>query len=288
MTDMSTPGGGGRSRIRRLARQGASALIALAMGSMALALAPSPVSAQTDYYNLDRGRPLRVEDALAIERHAIEWQLAPLRIGGARGAGTTLEVEPELAWGVAPRTQVEVGVPLARWRRGSRETLGAAGLDLAVLHALNTETSTLPALALAAHALLPAGPLGPSRAIPTLTAIATRTLTHGRVHLNASVTPGTYRSGDRVGEGARWEVGVAGDHTFVFRSLLVGAEVVARRPLVEDEVEWSAASGMRYQVGPRLAVDAGLGRDLSSGGEWFVTFGSAVSLSLLHRFGGVR
>lgn len=261
-------------------------LTAAAISTVALA-APS-ASAQTDFYNLDRGRPLRVEDALAIERHAIEWQLAPVRLSGARGAGSTLELEPELAWGICPRTQVELGLPLARFRRGTREVIGGAGLDLAVLHALNTESTTLPALAIAAHSLLPVGPLGPSRAVTSFTAIATRTMSAGRVHLNASVTPGEFSTDDRVGEGARWEVGVAADRAFVFRSMLVGAELVARRPLAHDEVEWSAATGVRYQVGPRPAVDAGVGRALSRDGEWSVTFGSAVSLSLLHRLGGLR
>lgn len=272
----------------RLARLTASAASLITGTAVAAALVASPVEAQTDYYNLDRGRPLRVEDALAIERHAIEWQLAPVRLSGARGAGSTLELEPELAWGVLPRTQVELGLPMARYRRGAREVIGGAGLDLALLHALNTESTTLPALALAAHTLLPVGPLGPSRAITSFTAIATRTMSAGRLHLNASVTPGRYSTDDRVGEGNRWEVGVAADRAFVFRSMLVGAEVVARRPLVHKEVEWSAATGVRYQVGPRLALDAGVGRDLSRDGEWSVTFGSAVALSLLHRFGGIR
>lgn len=274
---------------RSLARAVARATCALTVPIVAVATTGRTVQAQTDYYNLDRGRPLHVEDALAIERHAIEWQLAPVRLSGARGAGSTLEFEPELAWGVWPRTQLEVGVPMARWRRGSRETLGGAGVDIAVLHALNTETTTLPALAVAARTLLPAGPLGPSRAIPTFTALLTRTMSLGRIHLNASATPGRYSTDDRVGEASRWEVGVAGDHAFVFRSLLVGGEVLARRALVgRGDVDWSAGTGLRYQVGPRLAVDAGVGRGLAAGGEWYVTFGSAISLSLLHRFGGVR
>lgn len=275
----------GSTRRRSLAgvrRLSTAALVAIAMTGRG-------AGAQTDYYNLDRGRPLYVEDALAIERHAIEWQLAPLRLGGARGVGSTLELEPELAWGVWPRTQLEVGVPIARWSRSGRETIGGAGVDVAILHALNTETTTLPALALAARMLIPAGPLGPSRAVPTVTALVTRTLSHGRVHVNASATPGTFADDDRVGEASRWEVGVAGDHAFVFRSLLVGGEVLARRRLVGDgEVDWRAGTGLRYQVGPRLAVDAGVGRGLAADGEWYATFGSALSLSLLHRFGGAR
>lgn len=253
-----------------------------------LTLAPT-AHAQTDYYNLDRGRPLRVEDALVIERHAIEWQMAPLRVSGGAGAGSRVALEPELAWGAWARTQLEVGVPIVRSREAGHSTFGGAGVDLSILHALNTETVTLPALALGAHLLVPAGPFGASRAIPTVTALATRTLSAGRVHVNASVTPGTYSVGDASDDVSRWSAGIAADHAFVFQSLLVGADLVARRPLYgSSEVEWSAATGVRYQVGPRAGVDFGVGRTLGARDEWFVTAGSAISLSLLHRFGGVR
>ncbi len=278
----------GRLRIGRasgVGRLGASCAVAMLA---ALLLAPS-ARAQTDYYNLDRGRPLRVEDALVIERHAIEWQLAPLRVSGGAGAGSRVALEPELAWGVWPRTQLEVGVPLVRARRAGATTFGGAGVDLSILHALNAETVTLPALALGARLLVPAGPLGPSRAVPTVTALATRTLSAGRLHLNASVTPGSYVAGEGGDDGSRWSVGVAADHAFVFQSMLVGADVVARRPLGgAGDVEWSASTGMRYQVGPRVGVDLGVGRAFGAQGEWFVTAGSAISLALLHRFGGVR
>lgn len=60
-------------------------------------LAAPAARAQTDYYNLERGRPLRVEDALVIERHSLEWQLAPLTVSGARHAGSRIALEPELA-----------------------------------------------------------------------------------------------------------------------------------------------------------------------------------------------
>lgn len=261
--------------------------------ALLLALGASPATAQTDYYNLDAGRPLRIEDAVAIERHAFEWQMAPLRVSGARGAGTLVALEPELAWGVLPRTQVEVGLPLQRWQRGERVVLGAAGIDLSILHALNTETMGLPALALAGHVLVPAGAFGASRAYPTLTAIATRTTSLGRLHVNASYTAGSAPAPSAEEQPAleltRWQAGLAVDRSFPLRAFLVGAELLVREPMDgTDGVEWSAATGVRYQLSPRVGLDAGVGRDLASSGEWFVTFGSAVSFSLLHRLGGVR
>lgn len=246
---------------------------------------PAVARAQTDYYNLDAGRPLRVEDALVIERHALEWQMAPFRLSGARGMKTAFSVEPELAWGVLPRTQMEIGVPVQRGGLSGR-TIGAAGMDVSLLHALNTETRTWPALALSVGTLLPAGPFGPDRALVSIGGIATRTMSAGRVHLNAAVTPGT--SSVRADEASRWRIGLAADRTFVVQSTLLGADVVAEQPLGGGDVQWSAAVGMRRQVGPRSAVDLGVGRRLAEGGEWFVTAGSALSFGLLHRFGGVR
>ncbi|MGQ0650505.1 MAG: hypothetical protein ACT4P7_23445 [Gemmatimonadaceae bacterium] len=247
-----------------------------------LLLAARLAAAQTDYYNLDAGRPLRVQDALVIERHAFEWQMAPLLATGAPGRGFTLTVEPEVAWGILPRTQVEVGLPLVL-----EPDPGAAGIDVSVLHALNAETITWPALAVSLVALLPAGPHGPSRTFTEVGVIATRTTSAGRVHVNASVTPGAV-SGRIAEDLARWRVGLAGDRTWALRAVLFGAEVFVEEPLGGGGAVWSSAVGMRYQVGPRSALDVGLGRRLETGGEWFVTMGSALSFGLLHRFGGPR
>lgn len=247
---------------------------------------PAAARAQTDYYNLDAGRPLRVEDALVIERHAFEWQIAPLRFSGARGRKTAFAVEPELAWGVFPRTQFEIGVPVHSAGVGGR-TLGAAGVDVSLLYALNAETLTWPALALSVGAVVPAGPFGPEQTLVTLGGIATRTMSAGRVHVNASVTPGAETRGG-ASDASRWRVGLGADRTFVVQSTLLGADVVAEQAVEGGEVEWSAAVGMRRQVGPRSAVDLGVGRRFATGGEWFVTAGSALSFGIFHRVGGAR
>ncbi|MEO5902894.1 MAG: hypothetical protein ABIQ55_02665, partial [Gemmatimonadaceae bacterium] len=44
----------------------------------------SRVSAQTDYYNTDTGRPIQIEDAYATERYAFEMKLAPVRLERTR------------------------------------------------------------------------------------------------------------------------------------------------------------------------------------------------------------
>ena len=262
------------------------AALAACLVLASLWLVPRAAAAQTDFYNLDRGRPLRTEDALVIERHALEWQVAPLRLSGGSGRGSTLGLDPELAWGVLPRTQLEIGAPLVVSRTGGMRIAGA-GVDVSVLHALNTETLGWPGLAVSVGALLPTGALGPSRTVAEVGAIATRTTGMGRLHLNGAVTPGAApaRSPDDL---SRWRASVAVDRTWAVRSLLVGGELVAEEALGGGGTVWSAGVGARYQLDPRSAVDLGLGRQWRGDGAWYVTMGSALSFGLLHRFGGVR
>ena len=106
----------------------------VAIGSvlmLASAAAPARLDAQTDYYNTDAGRPIRIEDAYAIERRGLEIQAAPLRLERSKGGVYRWGLEPELAAGILPRTQLEVGVPLVYTDAGlGRHTTGLAGVDV--------------------------------------------------------------------------------------------------------------------------------------------------------------
>jgi hypothetical protein len=245
----------------------------------------APLGAQTDYYNTDRGRPVRVEDAAPVERHAFELQLAPLRLERASGGVYTWEVAPELAYGILPRTHVEVGFPLALVdAAGDGGPAGLAGIEVAALHALNVETRTLPALAVAGEVLLPVGGLAPDRARASLKGIATRTLTWARFHANAQYTFGAGPDESHGAEdgGSRWMAGIAVDRTFPLRSLLVTADVFAEQPLDDGEdLEWTAETGLRYQTSPQFNVDLGLGRRFAGGGQgWFFTFGASHAFAV--------
>ena len=255
--------------------------------TVALLLLARPARAQTDYYNTDAGRPISVEDALAIEHRALELQLAPLRLERARGGVYSWELEPEVAVGLLPRTQLEVGLPITLVDGTARElSLGLGGVDVGILHNLNAETR-IPALALAANVLAPVGSLAPDAWYPSVGGMATKTFPWARFHLNGRFTIGDrIASADADDAGAaaelsRWMAGVAVDRTFPLRSRLLTAEVVARQPLVSGEdVEWSVAAGMRRQQGPRVAVDAGIGYRLSGEEGWYATLGAAVALGL--------
>ena len=249
----------------------------------------SSLSAQTDYYNTDAGRPVRIEDAYAIERRAVELQLAPFRLERSRGGSYRWGIEPEFAVGLFPRTQVEIGFPIAHTEgvAGTRRT-ALGGIDASVLYNLNAETR-LPALAVVADVLLPVGPMAPDKAYPSFKAIATKTLSWARFHVNAQMTIGDAPSAAAANSGptasaelSRWLVGVAVDRTLPLRSLLLTAEIVTSQPLDATEARaWDVAGGTRYQLSPRLAVDGGGGYRLSGADAgWFVTAGAAVSLGL--------
>ncbi|HEX8691840.1 MAG TPA: hypothetical protein VF746_05445 [Longimicrobium sp.] len=261
---------------------------AVGLAACALALA-APARAQTDYYNTDAGRPLRIEDALPVERHAFELQLAPVRLERSSGGVYSWEVEPELAYGIFPRTQLEVGFPLVVVDAGGdAQAGGLAGIAVAALHNLNVETRTLPAFALAAEVLLPVGGLAPAETYATAKAIATRTFTFARFHLNGAYTfrpePGA------GGEASRWMAGLAVDRAFPLRSLLVTAGAFAERPLEDGaELRWTAEAGLRYQLSPQFNVDAGVGRVLAGDEQgWYVTFGTAHAFALRSLIPGLR
>jgi hypothetical protein len=251
-------------------------------------LAAASAEAQTDYFNTDAGRPIRVEDAYAIERRAIELQLAPLRLERERGGAYRWGVEPEIALGLFARTQIEIGFPMvhAEGPRGTRTT-ALAGLEMSALYNLNAETR-LPALALAADVVMPAGPLGPSTSIPTVKAIATKTFPWARFHVNGQMT---FADDDATGgtsgivppanaEFSRWMAGVAVDKTLPLRAMLFTVEVVTSEPFEAGAARrLDVAGGSRIQFSPRVAFDAGGGYRLR-GDEpgWFLTTGAAVAI----------
>ena len=247
------------------------------------AAAAASAHAQTDYYNTDRGRPLRVEDAYPVERRAFEIQAAPLRVERAAGGVYHWSLEPEIAYGILPRMQVEVGVPLIVIDAAGTRRTGVGGVDVSALYNLNVETS-LPAFGIGASALLPVGNLAPDDPFVSVAGLMTRTFTWARVHVNGEYTIGDEPASSDTGAGelSRWAAGLAIDRTFPLRALLVGAEFVAEQPLDDAaDLLLTAGAGFRYQLTPRWAMDAGIGKRLTGDDRaWYLTVGSAYAFGL--------
>jgi hypothetical protein len=261
--------------------------------SVALVARPGRLAAQTDYYNTDSGRPVQIEDAYATERYAFEMKLAPVRVEQLKGGVYNWAVEPELAYGILPRTHIEVELPLAHTDFGNVSRSGVAGLDLSLFHNLNVETRTLPALALRADVLFPVGALGPDRTYASLKGIASRTYSAARFHVNGQYTFGSRQdeqptellnvSGSAGGvEVSKWLAGIAVDKAYPLRAILLTADFFARQPIIEeDAVDYNVGTGIRYQVSPKWAIDGGVGRRLNGPGQgWFATFGTAYVFGL--------
>jgi hypothetical protein len=272
------------------------ALEGVTAGGLVIALiaGAAPLAAQTDYYNLDRNRPAQVEDAYATERYAFELKAAPIRLEREASGAYHWGFDPELAYGILPRTHVEVGLPLAVIDGGDAGTRsGLTGIELSALHNVNMETRSLPALGIRADLVLPVGGLSHDRAYPSVTGLATRTYRWARIHVNAGyafgAAPEAAEEGDPAAgveglpaeELSRWLAGVAIDRAFPLRALLVIGEVYARQPLEEaDPVGWHAGVGFRYQVNPYLTVDAGIGHRLTGDATWHITLGSTFAFAL--------
>jgi hypothetical protein len=274
------------SDILRAARRRSTAATQFVTRVLFALVLPIVASAQTDYYNTDSRRPITIEDAYATERYAFELQLAPLRLERSRGGIYNWGIEPELAYGILPRTHVELGFPMAYIDLGaSRRRAGLAGIELSLLHNLNVETRTLPAFGLVGDVLTPVGGLGPDKTYASAKAIATRTLGWARFHVNGQYTFGsspTPSAGAGAIELSRWLAGVAVDKTFPLNAMLITVEVFTRQPIHSDEdVEWNAGAGIRYQVNPNFALDAGVGKRLTGDDQsWFVTFGLARAFAI--------
>ena len=251
-------------------------------------LASTPALAQTDFRNLDRGRPLTIEDAIAVEEYGMELHLSPLRLERGSGGAYRWGAEPAIEVSILPRTHVELALPFALADSPAGAVSALAGIAIGVFHQLNSESLTLPAMALRLDALLPAGGFGPARTYTTVGALATRSFDEGlRAHVNANWTIGDATSGAGGAAAAagareitRWTAGVAVDRTFVLESLLVGAEFVLRQPITPGaSKDWSVGAGARMQLDPRWVLDLGLGRRTSdTDASWYATVGGAYAL----------
>jgi len=255
-----------------------------AAAALLIACLAAPVlRAQVEYYDLEAGRPLRVQDAYAIERYGWDVQAGAGTASCSCSCSCSYLLDIALAYGVLPRTQIEVTAPFASSPEpaGGRMS-GLEGLGFGALYNLNTETLSLPALAVGAHVTTTAGSLAPAAPLLSLEGIATRSWPGLRLHLNAAATIGPDDATASASDRSRWFAGAAVDHAWPLRSLLAVAELTAERPLgAGGAVAWSAGAGARFQAAPQFVLDAAVSRRFS-GDEpaWMATLGITWSFAV--------
>lgn len=249
-----------------------AALVVCALALAAATLTPDPAVAQTDYYNLDKSRPLRVEDAYASERYAFELQLSPLTLSGSPDV---LFYEPslELKYGVLAGMELSAGVEGSVTRRDGNTDGRLGVIELSALYNLNSETLGIPALGIRVTGHVPVD--DQENTSLELKGILTRVLGGSwRAHANGGWVFGE--------AGERWWTGVALDYVLPFRSLLLLGETYYAQPEEDGgDGRVRSAAGLRYQLGPRTGVDLGVGRDWSGADpvDWHVTVGLTTALA---------
>src|SRR4051812_32251288 len=108
--------------------------IAVVVAALA-ALFAERAAGQTQYFNLEAGRPTRVEDALSTERYAIDIELAPMRVERLGDGSYRWRAEPKISVGALPFTELGLRVPYtgvrSRDSSGVRESgVTSMGIDM--------------------------------------------------------------------------------------------------------------------------------------------------------------
>ena len=237
-------------------------------------LASSPASAQTDFYNLDKDRPLRVEDAYAGKLRGLELKVSPFDFSRLGTGRWEMEPQVELKAGILPGFEVSAGLHPTLRRLDGRTESNAGSAEFSALANLWMEGPRFPAAALRVTAHLPVdrGSAGLAHeedhgSYGEVRGILTRSLGGPfRAHLNAAAVVG-----DTEEQG--W-FGGAVDWVLPFHHTLLLAEGW-RNVVDEGEATLHAGAGVRTQLTPTLAMDAGAGRDLTgpSEGRWRVRMG---------------
>jgi hypothetical protein len=280
-------------------------IIPAALGVLlASAASQAPAAAQTDFYNLDKDRPLRVEDAYAKKQFAWEWKAVPLALSQLRDGTVRYAPELELAVGLLPGLEVSAGFGMEADRSPPSEPRRArTELELSSLLNLTTETRWLPALGVRVTGHLPVQGDGP-RSLE-LRGVATRGLGGPiRAHLNGAYifTEELVELHEPFPEGRaahgpaeQWWAGLAVDYVLPFRhTLLVADTWVSEREAFagDDESGRTVQStiGFRHQLSPTLAMDAGVGRAWTGpeGPDWRLGMGLAYEFGVRALMPGSR
>jgi hypothetical protein len=164
-------------------------MIAMRWSLMLLVLGP-PLArqayAQGDYRNLEAGLPVRIEDAIVTERYALDLDLANIRFDALSAGRKRLQFEPELSYGILPRTEMWLRATTFYREKEITPRKGIAGVGIGGMYQFTVETLHVPALGLASEIFLPTGPnaLPPSY---SLKAALTKSFSAGRLHFNGSI-----------------------------------------------------------------------------------------------------
>lgn len=240
--------------------------------------------AQSDYRNLDPGRPIAIEDAQPIEFRAFEFQLGIPRYSRGKEDDWELSFEPEIKWGIARDWQFGIAGENTILQN-TRTTNSFRDTQLNLLYNLNQESATLPASAFRAEVTLGTGALGSQNEHAALKAIVSRSFGMNRLHVNGSYTIGpTEAPGLGGGLVNRYLYGIAYERTFPIEFLVLLADLYTLKPIDGSSTEINADLGTRLQLTPTWVLDAGIFTGAIKDGP---DIGFTIGLSCVFSFRGL-
>ena len=252
------------------------------LAAACVAVVARSAAAQTQYRNLDAGRPGRVEDAEPAARYTLDIDLAAFQVERLSGGTLRYRAEPKLAYGILPFTELEVRLPIVQVTppsgSGVQSAAGIAGLSVGMLHAFNLETSDVPALAVASEFLLPAGNLGATRGSYIVKGLLTKTTHVARLHVNGGFGTWAVRPPSTAGAACITStIRLANDTTCTGNAPIMVFDI----PCTTLPGTTGRLASLRTQMCAPPPVDSTPPRAPTSGNRWFA--GAAVDRSFPFR-----
>ncbi len=245
--------------------------------SMLLWLGAQPLWA-LDHDNLDKNRPLRIEDAYPIAKGEIALE-GGSRFVDWREGKTRFVFQPQILFGAFYNTQLEIGGDLFTEPTTLEGAEKSGDLRVGALYNFNTETISLPALAAKVEVEFPTG-LRSRGVDATFGGILTRSFGRWRTHLNAEYTVvgsarGTERNGlYRLAAGVSYPLG----YPMRFRETLLADVFTRQSELSGRRNPTGVEVGLRHQFSSRIVLDGGIGTEFAGPSDRSAVFGT-VGLS---------
>lgn len=222
----------------------------------------SPLSVfALDHDNLDPNRPLQVEDAYPIPEGEIALE-SGVRVNDRREGRTRFAFQPQILYGVFRNTQIEIQSDLFTESATVVGPNRSGDLRLGVLYNFNTETLTLPALAMSLELDVPTGVQ--SKGVDTkVTGILTRSVGRLRFHINGGYTVlGSPQYQERSGmyrfvAAVSYPIG----YPYRFRETLIIDVYTRQSDLAGQSNHAGIEVGLRHQLSSRIVLDGGLGTE---------------------------
>jgi outer membrane putative beta-barrel porin/alpha-amylase len=233
------------------------------LSSLVLLGISTPTAYAIDHSNLDKGRPLQLEDP---------YPIATGEIAVEAGLGFTIERRSEdrsffpiqVLYGAYPNLQLGIGTTLSTDPRAIDEQERSGDLNLEALYNFNQETLNLPALGVKLELNLPTG-VDSSGTDVSLTGLVTKSFGHLSLHANAGYA---FLSGEDPGErDGRYEIILGASYPIGaphYTRLTVLGDLFTEQSVARGESNVAGAEvGLRYQLTYRAVLDAGLGSEFA-------------------------